>query len=347
MLDICLMKKFQVMMFRLLRSRLPVHFFFCFTFIALFFLPVLSNKRPYEVIDRAITVCIFLLVTTYLGRWCCRRWLIHMRFIPFIVSITVLTIILSFLIGMYLYLLNLQKRFEALSWGIPLVILFLALGVFLTLSKEAMRRQLVDLEISDQQKQSELDLLRAQLSPHFLFNTLNNLYGISLKKPDNIPSLLIQLSDLLRYSVYTTKDKFVPLNDELAYIRNYIELERIRMADRLLLEMDIDKSISPAIKISPMVLIVFVENAFKHAKNSYEDTVSIGIRLHIDNGKIKFAVSNSCDYDEWLRQQLEKKTGIGISNTVRRLDLLYPGEYTLNYRMEKNTYFLNLELNAK
>jgi LytS/YehU family sensor histidine kinase len=263
------------------------------------------------------------------------------------VVIFVLIIFFSVMISLYITLSGLQKQWEALSIGSPLVVLFLGLGVFLASSRETLRRQMKDAEIADQQKQSELELLRSQLSPHFLFNTLNNLYGLSITQHEKIPALIVKLSDLLRYSVYNTKERFVRLNDEIAYIWNYIELEKIRMADRLLLNMNIEQSISSSAMISPMVLIVFVENAFKHAKNSYEDIVRIDILLRLSEDKIKFSVSNSCDYNEWLSHQLQKKSGIGIANTIRRLDLLYPNEYKLDYRMENNTYYMDLELIRK
>ncbi|MGC4038452.1 MAG: histidine kinase [Chitinophagaceae bacterium] len=341
------MKRFQRPLMALFQSRGIMHLIFCFVFINLFFLPVISNNRPYQIIDRAVVVCLFLLFVTYCGRWCCRKWLLKMKLFPFVISILVMVIVCALMVGLYLDLAGLQHGYEVLFVALPLVILFLALGVFLTLSKEALRRQLVDLEISDQQKQSELDLLKAQLSPHFLFNTLNNLYGVALNKPDKIAPLLVKLSNLLRYSVYETKERFVPLNDELAYIWNYIELEKMRMADRLSLKMNIEQHISSAVRVSPMVLIVFVENAFKHAKNTLDDAIHIEISLTLAEGKIYFAISNNCDYDKWLEQQVEKERGIGIATTVRRLDLLYPNEYKLGYRMDKNIYYLNLELKIK
>jgi LytS/YehU family sensor histidine kinase len=162
-----------------------------------------------------------------------------------------------------------------------------------------------------------------------------------------MPPMLVKLSDLLRYSVYESKERFVPLFDEIAYIRNYIELEKIRMADRLSLTMTIAQHISPEIKITPMVLIVFVENAFKHAKNSYEDGVRIDITLQVSEEKILFSISNSVDYDQWLRNQIEKRTGIGMAMTIRRLELLYFNEYKLQHKMENNTYYLDLELKIK
>ena len=341
------METLQRLIKRLFLSRIAAHSLFCLAFVSFFFLPVLSNKNLLQVLGTAFIVCFFLLGTTYAGRWACKKWLLKNKLPLFFINIIILIIIGGLLISLFIYLRESAKQWEALAWGIPVVTLFLALGVFLTISRETLRRQMKETEISDQQKQSELDLLRSQLSPHFLFNTLNNLYGLSITNHEKIPALIVKLSDLLRYSVYDTKQSFVPLNDELAYIRNYIELEKIRMADRLVLNTGIEQKIPPGVRISPMILIVFVENAFKHAKNTYDDLVRIDICLRLVDDKILFSVNNSCDYDKWLNNHLEKKTGIGVANTVRRLELLYPNEYKLDYRMEKNIYYLDLQLKVK
>jgi len=341
------MEALQRLIKKLFLSRAAAHSLFCLAFISFFFFPVLANRNVSQVLGTAFIVCFFFLGTTYAGRWACKKWLLRNKLPLFFINIILLILVFAVLISLFIYLRGLQKQWEALTWGIPMVTLFLALGVFLTISRETLRRQMKEMEISDQQKQSELELLRSQLSPHFLFNTLNNLYGLSITQHEKMPPLLVKLSDLLRYSVYDTKQRFVPLNDELGYIWNYIELEKIRFGDRLRLNLDIEQVPGTAAKIAPMLLIVFIENAFKHSKNTYDDTVRIDIKLKLSQNNIIFSVSNSCDYDKWLSSQLEKKTGIGVSNTVRRLDLLYPNEYKLEFRMEKNIYYLNLELKVK
>lgn len=341
------MEALQRLIKRLFLSNAATHSLFCLAFTSFFFFPLLTNKNALKVIGPGVAICFFFLSVIYAGRWACKRWLLKNKFPLFFINIILLAIVFVFAIALFIYLSGLQDQREAFSWGVPLVTLFMAFGVFLTLSREMLRRQMKEMEISDQQKQSELDLLRSQLSPHFLFNTLNNLYGLSITQHEKIPSLIVKLSDLLRYSVYDTKQSFVPLNEELAYIRNYIELEKIRMADRLVLTTEFTQNISTGVRISPMVLIVFVENAFKHSKNTFDDSIRIDISLKLSDDKILFSISNSCDYDKWLNNQLEKKTGIGMATTMRRLDLLYPNEYKLHYRMEKNIYYLDLELKVK
>lgn len=226
---------------------------------------------------------------------------------------------------------------------ISFVILFFSFGLFLSMTRTTVLRQLREANIRQQQKESELQLLRSQLSPHFLFNVLNNLYGLSITQHQKIPALLLKLSDLLRYSVYDTKQDFVSLKNELAYIENYIELEKFRIGDRLLLEVNIEKINIEAIRIAPMLLIVFIENAFKHSKNTYNEHISIKIDLQIINNAILFTVKNSCG-DEINERDRSEGSGIGFTNTLKRLELLYAGRYFLEKAKENGYYQVKLQL---
>ncbi|HMF70908.1 MAG TPA: histidine kinase, partial [Flavitalea sp.] len=199
-------------------------------------------------------------------------------------------------------------------------------------------------EIDRIQKQSELELLRSQLSPHFLFNTLHNLYGLSVTEPSAIPPLLIKLADLLRYSVYETRKEFVLLQDELAYIYNYIDLEKIRLGDRLECVADINMNNYKDVKIAPLILITFIENAFKHAKDSVEEKIYIAISLNINQGEICFTILNSHRDQVTQKKGISEASGQGLPNTIRRLDLLYPNKYSLFQQKELNMYRVELKL---
>lgn len=190
--------------------------------------------------------------------------------------------------------------------------------------------------------QSELQLLQSQLSPHFLFNTLNNLYGLSLVKDDKLPGLLLKLSELLRYSVYQSSNTFVPLNEELSYIKNYIEFEKIRLEDRLSLFLDLEES--EQVSIAPMLLIVFVENAFKHAKNTTDQSIRIDINLKIWEDRILFSAYNSFDPAQVKHNIFNKNSGLGLENARRRLALLYPDKHELSMEETANTYKVLLQL---
>jgi LytS/YehU family sensor histidine kinase len=230
---------------------------------------------------------------------------------------------------------------------LPFFIIGLIMGIFIKLIRASIRKQIQDARITAEQKQSELNLLQSQLSPHFLFNTLNNLYGISITQHERIPALLIKLSGLLRYSVYDTKKPFVPIKDELDYIHNYISFEKLRISDRLVLQTDLETINDPGITIAPMVLIVFIENAFKHARNTIDQTIYIYISLTLTGNFIEFSVKNSYGDGQHENSFLHTGSGLGLSNTIRRLNLLYEENYELDQFVKDNLYIVQLRLKIK
>ncbi len=235
----------------------------------------------------------------------------------------------------------------ALFLALPFFILCVATGMLIKVVRTQINRQLQDAKATAEQSQSELHLLQSQLSPHFLFNTLNNLYGISISQPDKTPTLLLKLSDLLRYSVYDAKELFVPLKDELAYINNYIEFEKIRIGNKLVLSTSIENITNADIKIAPMLLIVFIENAFKHAKNTTGQHIEIDIALKLWGNSILFSVKNSYNAANDNNNVLEKSSGFGLANVRKRLKLLYTNVYDLAIQDENGMYTVALQLRIK
>lgn len=251
----------------------------------------------------------------------------------------------------YIYFLDLKLESQNLLLlfvAIPAFVgLFLLGGGFVAISRTARKEQVHRLLVSEQQKESELSLLMSQLSPHFLFNTLNNLYGLSITQEKKIPGLLLTLSNLLRYSVYETSQEYVLLNDELDYLRNFIELEKIRIGQELALRVQMEDA-DRSVRIAPMLLIIFVENAFKHAKNTVGQKMIIDILLCVRNGYIEFVVGNSYKDQPVAHSSVREKSGVGIRNTVKRLDLLYGSEsYTLEQKKASDYYEVALTLKAR
>ncbi|MEO8472664.1 MAG: sensor histidine kinase [Chryseolinea sp.] len=222
---------------------------------------------------------------------------------------------------------------------IPIVILFSGFGMFLTLG----RKSFIDVQLSQEHKDRELQFLRSQLSPHFLFNTLNNLYGLAITQPALMPPLLLRLSDLLRYSVYDARETQVMLQEEINYIRNYVELEKIRLGDRLHLSLHLE---SGSVKIPPMLLVTFVENAFKHGSNTINSQINIAIDLHLTANCLHFQVRNSFDQQGHVTSL--EHSGVGLQNAVKRLQLIYPNNFLLDSGSQDDYYIvtLKLDLNA-
>jgi sensor histidine kinase YesM len=328
-----------------------IHVIFCTALLFLFCILVFSSRYAISLIPRAIVSYLLLLACAYTGRWIWKRWLASDNWLVLIMSYIGAALLYS-VIAAFSYMYFLDLRFEGsglfvMFVTIPgFVIVFLVGGGFVAITRAARREQVRRLLVTQQQKDSELGLLMSQLNPHFLFNTLNNLYGLSITQQEKIPALLLKLADLLRYSVYESGKDFVSLNDELAYITNYIELEKIRLAGKLNLNVQLEK-VSDGIRIAPMLLITFVENAFKHAKNTVGQKIAIDVNLSVVAGCISFAVGNSYHRQVDEIPTIVEAGGIGLKNATKRLDLLYGSNYSLNQRKSDNYYRAELILKVK
>jgi LytS/YehU family sensor histidine kinase len=233
-----------------------------------------------------------------------------------------------------------------LFW-IPFILVSIALGVMMKVVHAVTQNQLVEAQSDAAHSKSELNLLQSQLSPHFLFNTLNNLYGLSISDHQKIPQLLLKLAELLRYSVYDATEVYVPLKNEMAYIRNYIDFEKIRIGDRLVLTTDIEEMLDPEIKIAPMLLIVFIENAFKHSRNTASPEIFVDIKLKVWGNSIFVLVKNSFGIEKEENNMLSKSGGIGLANVSKRLGLLYPNAHELTVKSDERFYTVELRLAIK
>jgi len=290
---------------------------------------------------------VFFVMSLYLGRWLCVRWYLSHQYLRF--TIVALALCLTMLIVWWMlvkYLFIHGVSFVELSINsAPFFILGQAAGLIVKFTRATMQRQVKEALQAAEQRSSELHLLQSQLSPHFLFNTLNNMYSLSITRHDRLPDLLLKLSELLRYSVYDSKQHFVLLSEELAYINNYLAFEKMRISDRLDLRLAIDTSFDASVRVAPMILVVFVENAFKHARNTWSEKIQINLSLHVDQGYIIFTVKNS--HAPALKRTQNVQTGIGMSNTMKRLELLYDNEFTLSKVEDECWYEVVLHLKIK
>ncbi|GAA4323193.1 sensor histidine kinase [Flaviaesturariibacter amylovorans] len=192
----------------------------------------------------------------------------------------------------------------------------------------------------EEQLLAEVNNLKSQIAPHFLFNTLNNLYGLAVTKSDKLPDLMLRLSDLLRHALYDTQKPYVPLGDELEVLSGYIRLESLRLEDSLVLRYDNQVPPGARAPIAPLLLIVFVENAFKHAKRASAGAVEIFIQTTLDDDRFTLVVRNN-----YNPQSTDPGTGIGLVNVRRRLDVLYPGDaHALEVDRQDHWYTVTLTL---
>ncbi|HYQ57407.1 MAG TPA: histidine kinase, partial [Draconibacterium sp.] len=190
-------------------------------------------------------------------------------------------------------------------------------------------------------KEAELKLLKAQIHPHFLFNTLNNLYGLTLEKSDDAPDLVLRLSDILDYILYRCNEKRVLLSDELTNLQNYIAIEKLRYSKKLNLETDLPNE-TDNLQIAPLLLLPFVENTFKHGVSNNPVAAFIRIKLSTRHTAIEFIIENSKNPTQ--RQAPNYSKGIGLKNVQKRLELLYPQKYKLKIDDKEETFSVTLSL---
>lgn len=187
---------------------------------------------------------------------------------------------------------------------------------------------------------SDLELLKRQLHPHFLFNTLNNIYSLSIKKSEQTSQSILKLSNLLEYLVYQSGEKEVILKDEIELMNNYIALEKLRYNKSLLVELDIDNVDN--LKTTPLLLLPFIENCFKHGGKNEKGIFWISVKIKLLNNNLLIIFKNSKSAKKEVDQ---KKIGIGLQNIKERLELLFKEHYTLDIEDSPNFYEAKLLLN--
>lgn len=199
-------------------------------------------------------------------------------------------------------------------------------------------------EVEKEKLQTELKFLRSQLNPHFLFNTINSIFVLIHKNQDMASESLAKFSELLRYQLYECNEPFILLDKELEYLKNFIELEKLRH-DRYQLQSDIvvDQGIAGSFSIAPFLLLPFVENAFKHISCRSDQPNWIRLSLRVEKENLVFTLSNSIQ-PMHINDQEEDSSGVGLKNVQRRLELLYPEAHTLEIDQSENAYKVRLQI---
>jgi hypothetical protein len=191
--------------------------------------------------------------------------------------------------------------------------------------------------LKSKKDKAELALLKSQVNPHFFFNTLNNLYGLTVEKSDDAPEVVLKLSDMMRYTIYEGKKDYVSLNAEITYLENYIELHKIRFQKKV--DIKFNHSIEKDYEVAPLLFIILLENAFKHGIESLAQDAYIDISLKASSKRIIFSIENNFD-----PKSTETENGIGLTNLKERLHLLYPKKHILKIEENMPKYKATLEL---
>lgn len=218
----------------------------------------------------------------------------------------------------------------------PTVLLF----VGLKLALDARQRQTEVERLRAVATESELQFLKSQINPHFLFNNLNNLYAHSLNNSPKTSDVILQLSSLMRYMLYDCREKFVALEKEFNYLRNFIDLQQLQIENKAQLEVDIQGETANKF-IAPLILVTFVENSFKHSMSSQTKGIDITIHLTVEGSGLYLYCANTYSTNTNLDQLSQ---GIGLENVRSRLDLLYPNAYLLSVSYGQGLYEVRLEM---
>jgi sensor histidine kinase YesM len=223
-------------------------------------------------------------------------------------------------------------------------IVYIIITMLLKLSKSWFLVSWLQKELLEKEKQKtvvELKALKAQINPHFFFNTLNSIYSMALDKDDRLPGTVLQLSDLMRYFLYVSRDNFIPLEKDLTVVKEYIALQKLRSNAQLDIETKISGEISDQ-QIAPLLLITFLENAFKHGAKGSSGNTFIKLDIKVEKNKLNFTLENNKGIIDEVNTG--DHNGLGLENVKRQLELLYPGKHLLNIKDEQDRFVVALQL---
>lgn len=218
----------------------------------------------------------------------------------------------------------------------PFIVMFLSIPIILVNQWFKQSAEIANLE--KEKSTTELNLLKQQINPHFFFNTLNNLYALSITKDSQTPEVILQLSELMRYVIYKGKEETVTLQEEMNYIEDYVQLQKIRLHKKL--DYRFEKNIvDPRLRVPPLLFIVLVENAFKHGIENSEEDCYLHLEIESTEEHLIFICKNS------FEEKLETEGGIGLQNLKRRLALRFPDQHQFDISEGKNTFQVQLKIN--
>lgn len=279
------------------------------------------------------------------------RYLLKKRVLMYLLLLIVSCLVISPIKTFFFYLKlsdlqNLQNHLldnqEIVFLGNLLVAFF---STFLSILSGWWRFQQQNQQLETQTMQNELRFLKSQINPHFLFNTLNNLFALTLKKDSRAPEIVLKLSEIMRYMLYECNDRTVLLTKEIQYMQNYLDLERLRQPDTVDISLSVEGRVSEQM-IAPLLFIPFLENAFKHGvQNQITAGGFVRARLRVQDDDLEFYIENSKPaHTPKVADAGRRSGGIGLVNVRQRLELLYPKNHELHIENDPNQYAVTLLL---
>jgi two-component system, LytTR family, sensor kinase len=297
-----------------------------------------SAKNLNDKLILVAAIWLILLLLFYPHKWLLKNYLSHKKWVKYTLGVLLL---LGGVTLPFIFLLTFIEGGEQINFinaflGNLLLLFFLTAfnyaykGILLQIQYEKTKRRQVE---------AELKLLQSQVNPHFLFNTLNNIYSQNLNNHEEANEMILQMADLMRYQIESSKKNEVNIHDEIEFLENYIALEKHRLTDRIKVVFVVDNAENVDLTIPPMLFIPFIENAYKHGISA-EGECFINIFLGIKSNSISFKTENTIP----LRKQKVKSTNTGLENIKKRLDLLFPEKHRLDITMDNQTYKVQLDI---
>jgi sensor histidine kinase YesM len=342
--------------YQFLNKRLVIHLLFWTLFVlAGSFIFSYQQSFPYYffLLNFLVHLPVFIIYTYCVVYYLVPVFLLnkqYWKFFMFLIATTILADFIRILVAKHVYYalfipeilhpkewISFDIFFLNLFWIVSPAVVFAMFKYYKNwintqnLANEAERKRLA----------TELQLLKAQLNPHFLFNTFNNLYVLALQKSDKTPSVISRMSNLFHYILYECNAVEVPVSKEIKLIEDYIQLETLRYSDRLKISFEKEVENSECL-IPPMLLYTFVENCFKHGCSPDPGLPWIKLLIHVSHDSFLFEASNSIH--EGNHEAFELKGGVGLMNVKRRLELIYPKNHQLEIRKENDTFFVRLRI---
>jgi sensor histidine kinase YesM len=263
-------------------------------------------------------------------------------------------ILLGMLVGIFIYASHLMDNLIQKELKYPdepiiyfivstavKIVQYLLFSFFLFNLKEKYEQKRLMNEIQMESLRTEINYLRSQINPHFLFNTLNNLYGLALEKSDKAPEIIMRLSKIMDYMLYESEDATVYLKYDIENLRNYIEIERIRQGNNAVINFK-QTGLLNSQKIVPLLLLPLVENGFKHGINKQIKNAFLDIHVFVAANSVKLSVTNN--YKASLGIEADSRNGIGLNNLRRRLQLFYPNKHELITGEKESKYEAQLKI---
>ncbi|HZV68110.1 MAG TPA: histidine kinase [Saprospiraceae bacterium] len=300
-----------------------------------------------EITRKLINLAFYILVVYINLGYLIPRFLSQKNFMTYCLLLLVMVAVFTPILVTLLYLTTEEaepREYLLMNQQWIFLLLFMIAGgsTVIKIISDWQRHQRDRKDLETQRMQSEIKFLKSQINPHFLFNTLNSLYALTLKKSDKAPEIVIKLSEMMRYMLYECNERRVPLQKEVNYIENYLAMEKLRQSGRADILFKVEGQISDQ-TIAPLIFIPFLENSFKHGLNHQINDGYVHVNMKVLGEKLLLRILNSKPNQAIIPLE-SQNGGIGLANVRRRLSLLYPNQYKLDIEESEKEHIVELSL---